>query len=108
MLVQRGIGPVAMKSLAGGAIHTKAGIPVKDAIRYTLSLPVSTVVSGIRTMKEMKENASIARAFKPMGEQEKASLLAKVEPVAGDGRYEGFKSTQNFDGGYHRRQHGFS
>lgn len=108
VLVQRGIGPVAMKSLASGPIHTKVGVPVKEAMRYTLSLPVSTVVSGIRTMEQMKENASIARTFQPMSDQEKAVLLEKVKPVAGDGRYEGFKSTQNYDGPVHRKQHGFS
>jgi hypothetical protein len=28
--------------------------------------------------------------------------------VAGDGRFERFKSTKEFDGPHHRRQHGFA
>jgi hypothetical protein len=35
-------------------------------------------------------------------------LLAQVKPFAGDGRHERFKSTQMFDGVYHRQQHGLT
>lgn len=107
VLVERGIGPVAMKSLAGGAIFREAGIPVSDAMRYTLSLPVSTLVSGIRGMEELKENTSIARRG-PLPSTAVEQVLARTKPVAGDGRFERFKTTQQFDGPYHRRQHGFS
>ena len=31
-----------------------------------------------------------------------------VKVVAGDGRHERFKSTQHFDGPYHRQQHGLT
>ncbi len=106
VLLERGIGPVAMKSLAGGAIPDEARIPVSDAMRYTLSLPVSTLVSGIRSMEELKENASTARRG-PLPPEAIQQVLARAKPVAGDGRYERFKTTQQFDGSYHRRQHGF-
>jgi len=33
--------------------------------------------------------------------------LERVRPVAGDGRFEVYKSTQFYDSGYHRDQHGF-
>ena len=39
---------------------------------------------------------------------EQAALAEKVKPLATDGRFEQFKSTQNFDGPVHRRQHGFT
>ena len=32
----------------------------------------------------------------------------EVAEVAGDGRHELFKSTTNFDGPHHRKQHGFA
>ncbi len=47
------------------------------------------------------------RNFKPLEGDELAKLLAKVKPHAGDGRHERFKSTIDFDGPYHRKQHGF-
>jgi hypothetical protein len=34
-------------------------------------------------------------------------MLDRVREVAGDGRFELFKSAQSFDGPHHRRQHGF-
>ncbi len=39
---------------------------------------------------------------------ELARLLAKVKAEATDGRHERFKSTIDFDGPYHRQQHGFA
>ena len=38
---------------------------------------------------------------------ERQALLDRVAPEAGDGRHERFKSTQAFDSGTHRKQHGF-
>ena len=39
---------------------------------------------------------------------EMTALEARVKPAAGDGRFEPYKSTQNYDGPYHREQHGFA
>jgi hypothetical protein len=65
-------------------------------------------VVGITSLEQLKENAALARTFTPMSEAEKKALLARVRDVAGDGRYELFKSTVTFDGPHHRRQHGFA
>ena len=43
----------------------------------------------------------------PLSEEEMASLRARVEDVAKDGRFEWFKSTQYYDSKLHREQHGF-
>src|SRR6266568_1875135 len=65
-------------------------------------------VIGITSLEQLKEAVALARSFTPMGENEKSALLARVREVAGDGRYELFKSTVTFDGPHHRRQHGFA
>jgi len=49
----------------------------------------------------------LARNFRPISTEEKDALLARVRDGATDGRYELFKSTTQFDGGHHRKQHGF-
>ena len=36
------------------------------------------------------------------------ALSDRLKGVAGDGRYEHFKTTQRYDAPYHRRQHGFA
>ena len=58
-------------------------------------------------MDVLKKNVATARNFKPLEGEELEQLLAKVKPHAGDGRHERFKSTIDFDGPYHRKQHGF-
>jgi len=108
-LVKRGIGPIAMKSLGGaGHIVDTAGVPVEDAIRYVLSLPISTLVSGIDSEKILEQNLKIARNFQPLTPEEKASIEAKTRKQAGDGRFELFKSSKIYDGKVHRIQHGFA
>jgi predicted aldo/keto reductase-like oxidoreductase len=107
-LLRRNIGVLAMKSLGGnGSIVTKAGVPVEDALRYVLSLPISTLVSGIDSEKVLDQNLKIVREFKVLTVAEKAAIEQKTLLVGGDGRFELFKSSKAFDGPVHRKQHGF-
>ena len=108
ILLQRNIGVLAMKSLGGsGNIVSKAGVPVEDALRYVLSLPISTLVSGIDSEKVLDQNLKIVREFKPLTAEEKTRIEQSTVKVAGDGRFELFKSSKMFDGPVHRKQHGF-
>ena len=43
-----------------------------------------------------------------MSPEEQAALQARVRPLAADGRFEKYKSTQAFDSPPHRAQHGFA
>jgi aryl-alcohol dehydrogenase-like predicted oxidoreductase len=108
VLLQRNIGVLAMKSLGGnGSIVSKAGVPVEDALRYVLSLPISTLVTGIDSEKVLDQNLKIVREFKPLTAQERAAIEGRTLVMAGDGRFELFKSSKQFDGPVHRKQHGF-
>jgi uncharacterized protein len=106
----KGVAVLGMKSLGGGSprgnIPEKAGVPAEDCIRYALSQPISSLVVGIRSMEDLKQDIAIGREFKPMPEAEQNALREKVRAQAQDGQFELFKSTQNFDGSHHRRQHG--
>ena len=108
-LTRRGIAPIAMKTLGGeGAkIVHGGGIPAEDALRYVLSMPISTLVSGMDSEKLLMKNIETVRSFAPMTDEEKRSVEAKARPVAGDGRFELFKSAKTFDGPHHQKQHGF-
>lgn len=108
VLLQRNIGVLGMKSLGGrGEIVSKAGVPVEDALRYVLSLPISSLVSGVDSEKILDQNLKIVREFRPMTEQERQAVERNSAALAGDGRFELFKSSKLFDGAVHRRQHGF-
>lgn len=108
-LVQRGIGPIGMKSLGGeGQLVTGLGLTAQQCRRFSLSLPISTLICGIVSMENLAQDAAIGRDFTPMSGDEMQELLDRVQEPAGDGRYEWFKSTQQFDSKYHRQQHGFT
>lgn len=108
-LNKRGIAPMGMKSLGGsGSIVTEAKVPVADALSYVLSLPIATLVSGIDSEKVLDQNLEIARAFQPLSDADRQRIEAGTVKLAGDGRYELFKSSKMFDGPVHRKQHGFA
>jgi predicted aldo/keto reductase-like oxidoreductase len=107
-LLRRGIGPIGMKSLGGnGKIVTDAHVPVADALRYVLSLPIASLVSGMDSEKVLEQNLKIVREFKPLTDEEKRRIESTTLALAGDGRFELFKSSKAFDGPVHRKQHGF-
>jgi predicted aldo/keto reductase-like oxidoreductase len=110
--IERNIGVIGMKGLGGGYPHgiflQEAGLQVEECFRYCLSLPIASQVVGINSMEQLMTDIAIARNFKPMSATEKKKLLAKVKDVAGDGRFERFKSTLEFEGPHHRKQHGFA
>jgi len=109
VLLNRGIGPIGMKSLGGaGKIVSEAKVPVEDALRYVFSLPVSALVSGIDSMKVLEQNLKIVRDFQPLSRDEMAAIEQRVALLAGDGRYELFKTSKFYDGPVHRKQHGFA
>jgi predicted aldo/keto reductase-like oxidoreductase len=108
-----GVGVIGMKSLGGGNEHKGrlAAAHVCTAVearRYALNQDIASLVCGIDSMEVLKQDLDIARHFKPLSEDELKELRDKVKAVAGDGRHERFKSTQLFDGPYHRKQHGLT
>jgi predicted aldo/keto reductase-like oxidoreductase len=107
-LTKRGIGIIGMKSLGGGGqLITDAGLTAEQCRRYALSLPISTLVCGIESLDNLKQDVTIARNFAPMSEEHQKALQAAVFEEATDGRHEWFKSTQYYDSQFHRDQHGF-
>jgi predicted aldo/keto reductase-like oxidoreductase len=54
---------------------------MREAMRYVLSLPVSTVIVGCDDIAQLEENIDIARSFNPMNETQLAELEARAEPV---------------------------
>ena len=61
-LQRQRIAPIGMKSLGGdGEAVKKKVVPVEDALRYAMSLPVATTVSGIDSMRVLRQNLRIAR-----------------------------------------------
>ena len=106
-LNRRGIAAIGMKSLGGDARAVKEQIVTpQEALRYTLSLPIATLVSGIDTMRVLNQNVAVAGNFRPMTERQRETLRRRVAATARDGRFELYKISAAFDGNESRRQHG--
>jgi aryl-alcohol dehydrogenase-like predicted oxidoreductase len=106
-LNRRGIGPLGMKSLGGsGEMVAKGAITAEEGLRYAMSLPVATIISGIDSLEVLQQNLEVALNFKPMGHEEMEALRKRCRYYAGDGRFELFKTTKKYDGNIGREQHG--
>jgi aryl-alcohol dehydrogenase-like predicted oxidoreductase len=108
VLVRRGIAAIGMKSLGSDGRQVKDKVvTAEEALRYAMSLPVATTVSGIDSMKVLRQNLRIARGFKPMSQRQMDALRKRVRTEAQDGRYELYKTTATHDGKVGRKQHNF-
>ena len=70
-------------SWEGSAIATRPGVMnMRDAMCFTLSHPVSTVIIGCDNIAQLEENVQIAREFTPLSQTQMASLNDLAAPVA--------------------------
>jgi len=107
-LQKRGIAPLGMKSMGGsGEMIRKGAVTPAEALRYAMSLPVATTISGINSIDVLHQNLEVARGFQPMPAAEMSSLRQRSRMYAADGRYELFKTSVKYDGKIGREQHGF-
>lgn len=97
VLVQRGIAPLAMKTRAGGDIINHGIASIEECWRYVAGLPVSSIVSGMRSLTELRDNLRMARELNPMSAEEKQEVLSRTRAVAMSGVRERFKTTTVYD-----------
>lgn len=82
MVVDRGLGVIAMKTSADGALPREGLATIDECQRYVWSLPVSLAVVGMERPELVRENARRAREFLAMPEPEVAALRARLAPRA--------------------------
>jgi predicted aldo/keto reductase-like oxidoreductase len=105
---RRGMAVLGMKSMGGsGEMVKKGAVTAEQALRYAMSLPVATTISGMDSMDVLEQNLKIALNFSPMSEPEMRSLADKCAGYAGDGHLELFKTSTMYDGKVGRQQHGY-
>jgi aryl-alcohol dehydrogenase-like predicted oxidoreductase len=105
---KRGVAVLGMKSMGGsGEMISSGAMRPEEALRYAMSLPVATTISGIDSLGVLEQNLAVARNFQPMPQAEMQALQARVKMYASDGRLELFKTTKKYDGDVGREQHNF-
>jgi predicted aldo/keto reductase-like oxidoreductase len=90
--VERNIGLIGMKSQAGGGLLKLNKTTPEDNIRYSLSMPISTLVSGMDSIEVLEENLRIVRDFEPLTPEEIDALLDATMEGSADGVHEHYKS----------------
>jgi hypothetical protein len=104
LLVEKQVGIVAMKvtgrgrllstwtpppleqqkrSWEGVVLADRPGtLTMKEALDYTLSLPVSTAIVGCDSIAQLEENVRLAREFTPLSAAQMAALVERAAPCS--------------------------
>jgi len=108
VLKDRGIAVLGMKPICGRADPVKKGVfTAQEMLRYAMSLPISTTITGFSDMATLKQNLEVAQGFKALSESERQTLRDRAKPHAADGRFEPYKVSLQFDNPEARMAHDF-
>jgi aryl-alcohol dehydrogenase-like predicted oxidoreductase len=61
---------------------TPGTLSMREAMYFSLTLPVSTVIIGCDSIPQLEENIALARDFTPYTEQQMAALIERAQPVS--------------------------
>ena len=108
VLNQRGIAPLGMKPIGGHGEPVQKGVfTAAELLRYAMSLPVATTITGVSDPQILEQNLGIAQGFTPLSETEMQALRDRAKPYAGDGHFELYKTSIKFDNPEARQAHAF-
>ena len=100
VLVREKIAPLAMKTFGDHFVLDAvkdAGVAPMDMLHFSMSLPVSVVITGIDMQQFLDQALEAARTFKPMDKTAVAALLDKTRVAANKGENELYKTSWHFD-----------
>src|ERR1700691_62242 len=96
--IQQGVGVLAMKTFGDHFILDSKTIEPVEPLHYSLTQPVSVVITGIDSLRVLTRALTPVKTFKPMTQEKVTALLGQARDAAADGRFELFKTTAPFDG----------
>jgi predicted aldo/keto reductase-like oxidoreductase len=106
-LQRRGIAALGMKPLQGtGAAIQKGVFTADELLRYAMTLPTATCITGMDKPDIVDQNIHISQNFVPLSDSEMESLRKRVADYA-DGRFEPYKVSLEFDNPEARLAHNF-
>jgi len=104
VLVQKKIGIQTMKPMGGGIILQSKTVSAPECLRFAMSQPTDVVITGCDSVEIIQQALNTARNFNAMNKEEIASLLARTSSAASQGKFELYKTSENFDGTTHNPQ----
>jgi len=81
-LVSQGIGVLGMKSMGSGVILKSKTVTPIECLHYSLNLPTSVVITGIDSLKILKQAFEVAKNSAPPFE----ALRGETQSQVGTGR----------------------
>jgi hypothetical protein len=107
-LTRRNIAVLGMKPMCGTAMAIKQGvIGAEEMLRYAMSLPVTTTITGMDKVDIVRQALRVAQNFRPMTADEMKALRDRVRPQSADARFEPYKYSLKFDNPEARMAHEF-
>lgn len=91
VLVKKKIAVLGMKPISAGDVLKSNTVSAVDCLKFAMSLPVATTITGCDSMDILNQALGVARNFQPLAQEQIAGLLAKTEVVAADGKFETYK-----------------
>jgi len=104
VLVKNEIGVLGMKPMGSGLLLQSKSLSPVEFLHFAMNLPTSVVITGCQSLANVQQALDAARSFKPLSTTEVVALLARTEQAARNGQFEGYKTTNNFDGTAHNPQ----
>ncbi len=95
---RQGVAVLAMKTFGDNLIMQSKTVEATEALHYSLSRPVSVVITGIDSLPILDQAVQAAKTFRPMSETQIASLLGRTREAAAEGKFELFKTSNHYDG----------
>ena len=101
LAVGKGIGVLGMKTfgdhfILDRVLADKLATPT-EMLHYSMTLPVSVVITGIDRMEILDQALTAARTWTPMAPDRMAALLGRTQVAALEGSTELFKTSSHFD-----------
>ncbi len=86
-----------MKPMGDGNVLKSGTVTAMECLHYALSLPASVIITGCDSLDRLDQALEAVRTFKPMTREQMDALLAKTKQAAMTGKFEPFKTTNQFD-----------
>jgi diketogulonate reductase-like aldo/keto reductase len=89
---------LGMKTFGDHFILDSNTVTPMEALHFGLNSPASVVITGIDSSVILDQAFQAVQSFRPLNQQQVASILAKTREAAMTGKFELFKTSPHFDG----------
>lgn len=82
LAIERDMGVISMKPLAGGALTDISPQITSLALRYVVQQDISTAVVGMRSLAEVEQNVKAGTDYRPLSESEMEELFKAADSLS--------------------------